>query len=44
MIPENVLNAVSEQLRPLVVELSRYNTDVLKIEFDIGTVKIEFKQ
>jgi hypothetical protein len=44
MMPENVLKAVSEQLRPLVVELSRYNTDVLNIELDIGTVKIEFKQ
>lgn len=46
MIPDNVLNAIHEQLRPLVLELARYNTspdDSIQMEFDVGTVRIDFK-
>lgn len=46
MIPENVLNAIHEQLRPLVLELARYNTspnDSILMEFDVGSVRFDFK-
>ena len=46
MTPENVLNAIYEKLRPLVLELARYNTspdDSILMEFDVGTVRIDFK-
>lgn len=45
MIPENVLNAIHEQLRPLVLELARYNSlyDSIQMEFDVGSVRFDFK-
>ena len=45
MIPENVLNAIHEKLRPLVLELARYNTPdgSILMESDVGTVRIDFK-
>lgn len=44
MTPEKVLNAVYEQLAPLVAELAKYhlpNTSVI-MDFGIGTVRFEF--
>ena len=45
MIPPKVLNAIHEQLRPLVLELSKYNleNDSIKMGFETGTVTFEFK-
>lgn len=46
MIPENVLNAIYEQLRPLVLELAMYNAslnDSIQMEFEVGSVRFEFK-
>lgn len=45
MTPENVLNAIYDRLRPLVLELARYNTplETIRMEFDAGNVTFEFK-
>ena len=45
MIPDNVLNAVNEQLEPLIRELARYNESgsSLLIEFDVGSITFDFK-
>ena len=44
MIPDNVLNAVYDQLRPLVMELARYNApgETVQVNFDVGSVEIKF--
>lgn len=46
MIPEKVLNAVYEQLRPLVMELAKYNLsppESIRMDFGVGSVLFEFK-
>jgi hypothetical protein len=46
MIPEKVLNAVYEQLRPLIIELAKYNkspNDSVVMEFLEGFVRFDFK-
>ena len=45
MIPNNVLDTISEQLRPLLVELARYAKpeETVRITFDIGGVLFDFK-
>ena len=45
MIPEKVLNAVYEQLRPLVMELAKYNLpqESIRMNFGVGSVLFEFK-
>lgn len=46
MTPEKVLNAVYEQLRPLVMELAKYNLPLqesIRMNFDVGSVLFEFK-
>ena len=46
MTPEKVLNAVYEQLRPLVMELAKYNLppqESIKMNFGVGSVLFEFK-
>ena len=46
MTPEKVLDAVYIQLSPLVHELRKYNIssdDIIKMEFEVGTVTFEFK-
>ena len=46
MIPESVLNAVYDQLRPLVIELARYTAspeESVRMDFEVGSVLFEFK-
>lgn len=45
MIPEKVATAVTEQMRPLILELARYalSGNSIKMNFEVGTVLIEFK-
>ena len=46
MTPKKVLNAVYEQLAPLVEELARYNKspkDSIGMEFPEGFVRFDFK-
>lgn len=45
MTPDNVLNAIYDRLRPLIIELARYNTSMgsIRMEFDVGSVTFEFK-
>ena len=46
MIPESVLNAVYDQLRPLVNELARYTAspeESVRMDFEVGSVLFEFK-
>jgi hypothetical protein len=46
MIPENVLSAVRDQLRPLVMELARYTSsdDSIQMVFEVGSVTFEFNK
>ena len=47
MTPPKVLNAIHEQLKPLIYELAKYNiseNDSILMEFDVGTVLFEFKK
>lgn len=45
MIPDNVLNAVYDQMRPFVIELARYNvaSESITINFEVAKMTIEFK-
>ncbi len=46
MIPPKVLDAVYEQLRPLIYELSKYThskDNSIRMDFGIGAVTFEFK-
>lgn len=45
MTPDQVLNAVYDQLRPLVIELAKYSlpNEEVKINFEVGEVTFKFK-
>ena len=46
MIPERVIMAVTEQMRPLILELARYGIagNSIKMNFEVGSVLIEFNK
>lgn len=47
MIPEKVLNAIYEQLMPLMHELAKYASptlDTVSMRCEVGTVTFEFKK
>lgn len=45
MIPEKVLNAVYEQLEPLLTEMAKYATSDKSVlmEFEAGSIRFTFK-
>ena len=46
MIPEKVMNAVYQQMNPLILEMSKYNLspdECVVMEFETAVVRIEFK-
>lgn len=47
MVPESVLNAVYDQLKPCVIKLAEYiasPNEAVRMEFTVGSVLFEFKK
>lgn len=47
MVPESVLNAVYDQLKPCVIKLAEYiasPNEAVRMDFEVGSVLFEFKK